>query len=371
MPRIVLTDLDGEQTHSCADVDAVIGRDPACGFPIEGPKSTVVSGHHARIFFQDNAWWIQDVSRNGTVLDSERLIKGERHALREGQLIGLGETGPRLRVTTLDARTVSRSVSEPGVAGSPVTQQNAAARRPRPAVPFAATPVAQDMPATAPRKPGGLRLEVPTEPMGPAPDWVVHVVLRLTQTKQRYDVRGDVVTVGRSPECMVQVSAELGAAVSRIHAEVAIQEGGVVVRDAHSRNGTFVNGKRIEEPQAAKRGDVIMLGPGGPTLTIEDLHIVKAAQPSPMMAGGGALGSPARSASYLAEPRTDPPAGKQSLLARAMTPAKNLMRRGFGDRSVGDAQMSRKRAHRLRVILWSAAAAVAIALGLLWASGRV
>ena len=96
MPRIVLKDLETERTITIPDSEATLGRDPACSILPEGPKSKVVSGHHARVFYQDDAWWIEDTSRNGTVLDDERLRKGERHTIKPGQILGLGETG-RLR----------------------------------------------------------------------------------------------------------------------------------------------------------------------------------------------------------------------------------------------------------------------------------
>src|SRR6266850_7520063 len=112
MPRIVLQDLETEKTQSVADTQATLGRDPASGFVIEGPNSKVVSGRHARIFFQDSAWWIEDTSRNGTVLDDERLQAGQRHAIKVGQVIGLGESGPRLRIMALDSRKVAETVME-------------------------------------------------------------------------------------------------------------------------------------------------------------------------------------------------------------------------------------------------------------------
>src|SRR5687767_757565 len=113
MPRIVLKDLDTEKAQSVPETEAVIGRDPACAFVIEGQKSKVVSSRHARIFFQDNSWWIEDTSRNGTILDDERLQVGQRHALRVGQVIGLGESGPRLRVSALESRQMMATVIEP------------------------------------------------------------------------------------------------------------------------------------------------------------------------------------------------------------------------------------------------------------------
>jgi pSer/pThr/pTyr-binding forkhead associated (FHA) protein len=109
----------------------------------------------------------------------------------------------------------------------------------------------------------------------------VHVVLRAANTNIRFDVRSLSVRIGRSPECDVQVPPELGASVSRTHAQISIHEGGVVVRDAGSRNGTFVNNVRLVAPHPATRGDQIMLGSGGPTFTIEELHIVKGQPTAP------------------------------------------------------------------------------------------
>ncbi|MDI6822661.1 MAG: DUF3662 and FHA domain-containing protein [Actinomycetota bacterium] len=47
--------------------------------------------------------------------------------------------------------------------------------------------------------------------------------------------------------------------VSRIHAEIRLEERGLVIRDLKSTNGTLVNGKRIEE-QLLRDGDLITLG---------------------------------------------------------------------------------------------------------------
>jgi pSer/pThr/pTyr-binding forkhead associated (FHA) protein len=276
MPRIVLKELETDRSLAVPNAEALIGRDPTCGFCIEGPKSKVVSGRHARIFFQDNAWWIQDMSRNGTVLDDERLQAGQRHALRVGQVIGLGESGPRLKVGALEARGVSETMVEASdAASSPKTT----APRQRPAVGGLSGVVSAQDGTSAMRKSeamrAGVRFEEATEPMSPAPDWLVHVALVGQSTDINAEVRARIVKIGRSPECNVRIPPEQGASVSRVHAEVAISEGGVVVRDAGSRNGTFVNGTRIESAQPVVRGDQIMLGSGGPVLMVEDLRIVK------------------------------------------------------------------------------------------------
>jgi pSer/pThr/pTyr-binding forkhead associated (FHA) protein len=314
MPRITLKDLETEKQVSCPYTDALIGRDPASALPIEGASSKVVSGQHARIFFQDGAWWIQDLSRNGTVVDNERLIKGERHALRVGQVIGLGDSGPRLRAEVLESRLVAETLMEVSEIDTPSDGTGTAAPRRGGAD---GTPIEKmtEAQTAALRKSesmrAGLRIEEPTEPMKPSADWVVHLVLRVTHTNQRYDVRGEVIKTGRSPECAVQIPPELGASVSRVHAEIAIQDGGVMIRDAGSRNGTFVNGKQITGSQPARKGDLVMLGPGGPTFTIEELRIVKSeevkAPRSPNVSDGSRPAAPATA--LLKEPDTEPPEG--------------------------------------------------------------
>ena len=326
MPRITLRDLETERPVSCPYTDALIGRDPSCPLLIDGPSARVVSGQHARVFFQDGNWWIQDLSRNGTVLDQERLIKGERHALRVDQVIGLGDSGPRLRVEVLESRLVAETLMEvdrqPASSAPSVPPAPAApAPPPTPRRPSASSSP-NNKPAGQRAAPGprnseaarpGLRIEEPTEPMKPSPDWIVHVVLRMTHTNQRFEVRGDVVRTGRSPDCAVQIPPELGASVSRVHAEIAVQDGGVVIRDAGSRNGTFVNGERILDAHPARRGDLVMLGPGGPTFTIDEIRIVKEAQqPRPKP-----LRPPAPSTPLQSEPDTEPPEG-ESVLGRVI-----------------------------------------------------
>lgn len=280
MARIALKELGSERSLAVEQLEALIGRDPACGFVIEGPKSKVVSGRHARIFYQDSTWWIQDMSRNGTILDDERLQSGQRHALRQGQVIGLGESGPRLRVTTLETRNISDTMLEPAaIAASPHTT----APRPRPMGSGVPTGVNVDDGAAAMRKSeamrAGLKFEEPTEPARLSGAWHLIVTLRATHSDQRFDAKATVVRIGRSPECGIRIPPEQGASVSRVHAEIAVGDTGVVVRDAGSRNGTFLNGVRIEASHALVTGDKLTLGTGGPTLQVDEMHIVKGEGP--------------------------------------------------------------------------------------------
>ena len=63
-------------------------------------------------------------------------------------------------------------------------------------------------------------------------------------------------TVGRAHECDVVVGE---GTVSRFHAELRHRAGRWFVRDLDSKNGTWVNGRRVREAPVA-RGDVLTLG---------------------------------------------------------------------------------------------------------------
>ena len=65
------------------------------------------------------------------------------------------------------------------------------------------------------------------------------------------------VTLGRSPECSMQLPA---AGASRRHASIAWRGARVVLRDLGSTNGTFLNGERVEDEVPLESGDRITIG---------------------------------------------------------------------------------------------------------------
>lgn len=64
-------------------------------------------------------------------------------------------------------------------------------------------------------------------------------------------------SVGRKPDASLCVPSPT---VSREHAELAVVERGILLRDLGSTNGTFVNGVRIQQPCTVHHGDLLQFG---------------------------------------------------------------------------------------------------------------
>ncbi len=70
------------------------------------------------------------------------------------------------------------------------------------------------------------------------------------------------VAIGRHPSCEFPLRRD---DVSRRHAEVRFEQGGFVLYDLESTNGTFVNGQQVEGSQRLSPGDRIEIGSGAIT----------------------------------------------------------------------------------------------------------
>jgi DNA-binding winged helix-turn-helix (wHTH) protein len=64
--------------------------------------------------------------------------------------------------------------------------------------------------------------------------------------------------LGRDEAAIVWIDDAL---VSRRHARIVIDETGAVLEDLHSRNGTYLHGKRIEAPRKLADEDQLTIGP--------------------------------------------------------------------------------------------------------------
>jgi two-component system, cell cycle response regulator len=77
------------------------------------------------------------------------------------------------------------------------------------------------------------------------------------ETGQMYNLAGRNVKLGRDPTCQIVID---DPHISRVHAEILSKNGNtMVIRDAGSTNGIFVNGKRVTEQQL-NDGDKILIG---------------------------------------------------------------------------------------------------------------
>ncbi len=80
----------------------------------------------------------------------------------------------------------------------------------------------------------------------------------------------EVCTIGRASMCDVLVLNQ--SVVSRLHAQVTKENLHYLLADVGSRNGTFVNGRKLQEPHILQDEDQIGLGIAAPLLRFNDPH---------------------------------------------------------------------------------------------------
>jgi pSer/pThr/pTyr-binding forkhead associated (FHA) protein/S1-C subfamily serine protease len=220
-----------------------IGRETGSTILFSGDAAKVVSTRHAEIRFEGGGWVVTDLnSRNGTYLNGRRIGTAPTPPVKIGDTIRLGESGPELRVAAVG------DVPEATLAEHPAMDA----------------------------KPAEVR--------------AYGVTLLAAATGKRYEARGTRIRLGRGSECEVQpVEAGQGeTTVSRVHAELTVgPSGALVLRDAESKNGTYLNGDRITRVTPVRLGDKIMLGQGGPVLLVEGMGTAPVkAVPRPQAAAG-------------------------------------------------------------------------------------
>lgn len=72
-----------------------------------------------------------------------------------------------------------------------------------------------------------------------------------------FDIVGDSISAGRSPENHIPLEFN---GISRYHFKIQDSANGHFIEDSGSRNGTFVNNKKIDGPSQLNKGDIIKLG---------------------------------------------------------------------------------------------------------------
>jgi pSer/pThr/pTyr-binding forkhead associated (FHA) protein/S1-C subfamily serine protease len=342
MPFLRLRDLKSGEEHAFESAAVRIGRDPASEYPIAGEGAKVVSASHARLAHDADAWWIEDLgSRNGTFLDGRRLEAGARTPLPAGAVIGLGESGPRLKVEAMAEQHMEATMAEvpaPSWArpSAPTLKLDSAPPPPPPALP--------SPPAPAPPQPSPSPAPPRAAPHAPAPSAeTLRLTLREARTGEQFDGKGGRIRLGRGRECEVHPVGPGDTTVSRVHAEIVLKpDGKVVVRDAKSRNGTFINGKQLTGEHALRAGDHILLGEGGPDLILERLALP----------GAPAAAAAAKLAAVAIPPAAEP-GGRRSFGGKGATVFfKEMME-----------ETDRRTSKRIRWIVWSFVGLLAAATG--------
>ena len=242
-----LVHLTGGLAGRVRDLDAeevVLGRDPQEAQVVFPADDGTVSRRHALLRVQDGRLLLRDLdSSTGTFVDGHNVEEAE---LGDGDVFALGADGPRLRVELAEGGTL---VVDPSLLPA------------RPAPPAAAAVAGAPAPAPAGPVPGPdsrLRLTFVTG----------------TRAGASVELAGAVLRIGRAEGSSVWTPSD--RIVSAQHAKIVRLEDGYVVIDLESRNGTYLNGQRIER-SPLRHGDVLGLGPGGPEMKAEILVPARAA----------------------------------------------------------------------------------------------
>lgn len=297
-----LADSTGE-VREFRSPEVRVGRDPACEWCIRGTGS--VSAVHARLTFRDRGWTLEDASsRNGTFVGDRRLAFDESVPLRAGMSFRLAAAGPVFRVVSIGAGVADATLLESPSPDATIVESSLDAAATLLVVP----PSADALPgSTAGTKsisrPGAMTAReramadyspAPSAPPAPepplaartsAPDWGdpapppaprVFAVFQSPDTTQHFALTGTRARIGRAPECEFRLSVTDAQVLSRVHAELKVEGSAVIVSDAGSSFGTFVNAGQLTAPRQIAAGDIITLGATGPKLVAMEVNGVRA-----------------------------------------------------------------------------------------------
>ncbi len=83
--------------------------------------------------------------------------------------------------------------------------------------------------------------------------------------------QGPRLSMGRDPRCEMPLDGDVNRQVSWLHAQIECDGGTALVRDFHSKNGTYVNEEKVAGACPIQVGDAIRLGHKGPKFLILEL----------------------------------------------------------------------------------------------------
>ncbi len=185
-----------------------IGRDPESDILLE---SSVVSRRHGLLELRGAEWVYSDLgSRNGTLVDEQPI---QEITLRDGMRLRIGRDSRKEVVLTFRADASAPKREQARVHGGVGVE----------------TVVAEKEPTTG----------------------LIH--LRSVKPQEQQPL-----VLGRSSSADIPLASP---SVSRRHAMLQPSQPEWLLMDLGSKNGTFLNGKRLKQPEPMKRGDVIQIGP--------------------------------------------------------------------------------------------------------------
>jgi ABC transport system ATP-binding/permease protein len=294
-PPVLTVRYDGSQRTFAAGHDVVVGRDLRADMRITHP---LISRAHLLLRFDQGRWRaIDNGSLNGTYVNGRRVPVVDIH---DGQTINIGNPdGPQLAFEV--GHHAGPAGRPPQTASMPIPQSSAAARPapPQPARQAAAPPAGMLRPPPAGPRPqpgappqpmyqGGGGQRPPAYPSSPPPQpppsrqppsapppslppkpqlarspskpetgnlatKMIQAILPGVGAPERPPGSA---TIGRANDNDIVIQDVLA---SRHHAFLVQSPLGTEIRDAHSVNGTFVNGVRVGSA-VLNEGDVITIG---------------------------------------------------------------------------------------------------------------
>lgn len=143
------------------------------------------------------------------------------------------------------------------------------------------------------------------------------IMFREDGRRRDFSLVPGITTIGRKKDCSIRIPLDV---VSRRHAEVAVTDDAVVVRDLGAANGTFVNAKKVETEEL-EAGDQVMIGPVVFTVQIDgkpgddELVAIRTDLSSESRGGSGAIS--ASKHVYMSDDEIDPISALEALASSA------------------------------------------------------
>jgi len=221
MPKLIISErgTKNEWTHPCLEEEISIGRqdENIVALPAHG-----VSRQHAKIVKVDENFFLMDLgSGNGTMLNGTPIRPNEKHLLRNNDLVSIDAYD--LRFYTTDEEVESSYNEE--ITDSDILEVKLLKKVLK-------------------------ALDKETVPS-------LEVLNGVAEGKKIFfaDDMSDLV-IGREPSCDFPINEFV---ISRKHAKIMKRWGGIVIRDMESKNGTFINNRRVVE-EFLHDGDRIAMG---------------------------------------------------------------------------------------------------------------